>query len=327
MNRTAFVFPGQGSQHVGMGAQLLAPCPDLVESRYRPADDLLGIPLSTLCWEGPAEALRDTAITQPAVFLTSVATWDVLRARGIAPDVVAGHSLGEYAALVCAGVLDWTDALRLVRRRGELMAAVNESVPGSMAAVIGLRIDDVERICARVRAETGRTVEVANDNEPGQAVVSGEADAVERVRAEAQASGALKVLSLAVGAPFHCGLMAGIEAEFAAELDRVTFGEPLLPVVSSVTADLVTSAAEAKSCLARQLTGRVRWTEAVRRMRQQGVDRLVEVGPGRVLGGLSRRIEPGLRVRSTHDERRLAATIADFTTDPDAVGSALRQEV
>lgn len=327
MNKTAFVFPGQGSQHVGMGTQLLVPRPDLVDSRYRPADELLGIPLSTLCWEGPAEALRDTAITQPAVFLTSVATWDVLRARGIAPDVVAGHSLGEYAALVCAGVLDWTDALRLVRRRGELMAAVNESVPGSMAAVIGLRIDDVERICARVRAETGRTVEVANDNEPGQAVVSGEADAVERVRTAAQANGALKVLSLAVGAPFHCGLMAGVEAEFAAELDRVTFGEPLLPVISSVTADLVTSAAEAKSCLARQLTGRVRWTEAVRRMRQQGVDRLVEVGPGRVLGGLSRRIEPDIRVRSTHDQRRLDATIADFTTDPDAVGAALRQEV
>ncbi|MGW3018813.1 ACP S-malonyltransferase [Streptomyces longwoodensis] len=327
MNQTAFVFPGQGSQHVGMGSQLLELCPGLVDSRYRPADDLLGIPLSTLCRQGPVEVLRETAITQPAVFLTSVATWDVLHARGIVPDVVAGHSLGEYAALVCAGVLEWTDALRLVRRRGELMAAVNASVPGSMAAVIGLRTADVERICARVAAETGRVVEVANDNEPGQAVVSGEADAVERVGTEAQASGALKVLSLAVGAPFHCALMAGIEAEFAAELDRVTFSEPRLPVLSSVTADLVATAAEAKSCLARQLTGRVRWTETVQRMRQQGVGRVVEAGPGRVLGGLSRRIEPGLQVRSTHNRRHLDATLADFVPAPATASAGHRQEV
>ncbi|GGO79901.1 ACP S-malonyltransferase [Wenjunlia tyrosinilytica] len=312
MDRTAFLFPGQGSQRVGMGLHLLQERPDLLDLYYRPADEILSLPLSTLCWEGPVEALRDTAVTQPAVFLTSLATLEVLRGRGAAPDVVAGHSLGEYTALVAADVLDWTDALRLVRRRGELMSAVNESVPGSMAAVIGLDLATVEEICAEVTRECGQVVEVANDNEPAQAVVSGQAGAVARVREEAERRGATKAVALDVGAPFHCSLMAGIEKEFAEELSRVTFRDPRVPFVSGVTADRVTTAGEAVDCLRRQLAGRVRWTGTVRRVAAEGVGRFVEVGPGRVLGGLCRRITPEVPVRATNDERRLAQVLEDF---------------
>ncbi|MFI2028000.1 ACP S-malonyltransferase [Streptomyces buecherae] len=307
--RTAFLFPGQGSQKVGMGLDVIATRPDLVETYYRQADDILGIPLSTLCWEGPEDALRDTAITQPAVFLTSLVTLDVLGDRGVHPDVVAGHSLGEYTALVAAGVLDWRDALRLVRRRGQLMAGVNAEVPGAMAAVLGLDLATVEEICADVAAETGQVAEVANDNEPGQSVVSGEAGAIEKVREAAQRAGAVKAIALPVGAPFHCALMRGIEEEFAAELDQVTFREPSTPVISGVTADYATSARGITDALRRQLAGRVRWTGSVRLMAASGVTHFVEVGPGKVLSGLCRRIVPDLASFTTNDERRLAKTL------------------
>jgi [acyl-carrier-protein] S-malonyltransferase len=299
MNRTAFVFPGQGSQRPGMGLDLLRLRPGLARTYYGPADEILGFPLSRLCREGPAEALRDTAVTQPAVFLTSLAALDVLRSRGVAPDVVAGHSLGEYAALVCADVLDWRDALRLVRLRGELMAGVNERVPGRMAAVMGLDLASVEALCVVVAGATGQVVEVANDNAPGQVVVSGQTDAVEELVRRARAAGAGRVVALEVGAPFHCGLMGAIEAEFTAALAAVPFREPTLPVVSGVTAAPLTGAAEARDCLRRQLAGRVRWTGAVTRMAAGGVRRFVEAGPGRVLGGLCRRIVPGAVVETT----------------------------
>ncbi|GAB3955274.1 ACP S-malonyltransferase [Streptomyces sparsus] len=308
MNRTAFVFPGQGSQQVGMGLDLVREHPDLLDTYYRAADEILGFPLSGLCWEGPKEALRDTAVTQPAIFLTSVVTSEVLRRHDIVPDAVAGHSLGEYPALVAAGVLDWTDALRLVRLRGELMAAVNERVPGGMAAVMGLDPDAVERLCADASAATGETVEIANDNEPTQTVVSGRPGAVEHLAELANRAGARKVIMLDVGAPFHCSLMRGMEAEFADALSATDFRDPAVPMYSSVTADRVRTAAEVVVALRRQLTGRVRWTETVNRMVDMGLDGFVEVGPGKVLSGLCRRIAPQVSVHQTSDMARIRRT-------------------
>lgn len=309
MDRIGFVFPGQGSQRVGMGLDLSGEFPELVGTFYRAADEILGLPLSQLCWEGPAEALRDTSITQPAVFLTSLCTWQTLRARGLVPDVVAGHSLGEYTALVVAGILEWTDALRLVRLRGELMAGVNARVPGAMAAVLGLPLADVEALCARAATATGQVVEIANDNEPTQIVVSGQAGAVQWVRDAAKEAGARRAVALDVGAPFHCSLMSEIEDEFAAALEAVEFRDPVVEMVSSVTARPLTGAAEARQVLRNQLTGRVRWTDTVGRMSDAGVGRFIEIGPGKVLGSLCRRIAPQAQVFATFDSRQCASTL------------------
>ncbi|MFF3910167.1 ACP S-malonyltransferase [Streptomyces sp. NPDC001848] len=321
MTSTAFVFPGQGSQRVGMGADFVQRRPDLVETYYGPADDLLGFPLSRVCHEGPAEALRDTAVTQPAVFLTSIVVLDVLRAHDIVPDVVAGHSLGEYAAAVCAGVLSWQDALRLVRLRGRLTAEVNERVPGAMTAVVGLDVSTVRALCARAVAETGQVVEMANDNEPAQSVVSGQTAAVRAVAEAAKEAGARRVVPLAVGAPFHCSLMRDIEDEFAEALAAVDFRAPSVPMVSSVTAAPVTTAEDVASALRRQLSAPVQWTGTVRTLAGRGVRRYVEVGPGRVLSGLCRRTDPAALTFTTGTVDQLAAAVDALALDGAGAGA------
>ncbi|MFG2783502.1 ACP S-malonyltransferase [Streptomyces prunicolor] len=315
MALTAFVFPGQGSQRVGMGLDILGRRPDFADTYYRTADEVMGFRLSELCWHGPAERLQDTAVTQPAVFLTSVIALDVLRAHDVDADMVAGHSLGEYSALVAAGVLDWTDALRLVALRGRLMGEVNQRTPGAMAAVLGLDPVQVEAACATAAAEIGQVVEVANHNEPGQTVISGQHRAVRKATETALAAGARRVVPLRVGAPFHCSLMGDIEAEFAESLASVAFREPKIPLISSVTAAPVRSAEEIVAALRHQLTAPVRWTGTVTTMADRGAGRFVEVGPGRVLAGLSRKIAPGLAAHSTGTVEDIARTVDAIPAD------------
>jgi [acyl-carrier-protein] S-malonyltransferase len=287
----AALFPGQGSQHVGMGAELAEVFPGAGDV-FRRADEALGFELSKLCWEGPEDELKQTENAQPAILAHSLATWMTVK-----DDLVgrvrfgAGHSLGEFTAYGAAGSLELEDALRLVRRRGELMAA---SPPGTMSAILGMEPSAVEGICERVRAEGGVVV-AANFNSPGQIVISGEIRAVERAGELAKQSGARMVRRLAVSGAFHSPLMADVEAGLRAELERVSFRDPEFPVVSNVTAQPVTDAATARRNLVVQLTAPVRWSESVQRIAEAGVRDFVELGPGKVLTGMLRRIDPELR--------------------------------
>ena len=289
-DKTAFLFPGQGSQKVGMGLELCETFPDVKARFFDRADELLGFSLSELCFQGPEPELTRTENAQPALLLVSIAALEALRRHGHQPDAVAGHSLGEYSGLVAAGALTFEDALRLVRCRGELMARVGEAVRGGMAAVIGLPPEAVEAIC-RDAAEAG-IVQVANYNAPEQSVISGELPAVERASALAKERGASRVLPLNVSAPFHCRLMAPLREEMAAVLDQVAIQAPQVPVIANVTADLARTPAEIRRALADQVAGAVRWTDSLHRLAAEGITRFVEVGPGRVLTGLVRRTLP-----------------------------------
>ncbi|GAA2460523.1 ACP S-malonyltransferase [Streptomyces macrosporus] len=292
MDRIAFLFPGQGSQVAGMGRDFAADFPETACPIFEEADRTVGFPLSKLCFEGGPDELLDTSAAQPAIFVTSLVAAVILEECGVTPMVAAGHSLGEYNALVCAGVLEWRDALRLVRRRGELMASVNERTPGGMAAVIGLPVSRVESICAEASRVSGHTVEVANHNSASQTVISGAKAAISLAVALARESAAQHVAVLRTGAPFHSSLMADIEEEFARELDTVRFGTPRIPVVSTVTARYVRSGDEARRLLRRQLSAPVRWHETTSALADGEVTAFVEVGPGRVLTNINRGAHP-----------------------------------
>jgi len=286
----AAVFPGQGSQYVGMGKDLAEAFPSAREAFER-ADEVLGFSLSRLCWEGPEEELTRTQNAQPAILVHSLAAWSTLQDE-IAPRVkyTAGHSLGEFSAYTAAGSLEFEEAVRLVRRRGELMAGASA---GTMSAVVGLDPSVVERICADVSSEGGIVV-AANYNSPQQLVISGEVEAVESAGARAKEAGAKMVRPLAVSGAFHSPLMADAESGLRAELDSLEFVDPEFPIVSNVTAEPVADADTARRTLVSQLTSPVRWTQDIQRIADEGVVNFVEIGPGKVLTGLLRRIDRGL---------------------------------
>jgi len=288
--RVGLLFPGQGSQAVGMGRDLAERFPAAREVWER-ADDALGFALSTLCWEGPEDELTLTRNAQPALLAHSAAAWAVLRAAEIDVVCAAGHSLGEFSAYHAAGSLELGDALRTVRRRGELMFESGRARPGTMAAVLGLDDEVVEGVCREASTDASVVV-AANFNSPGQVVVSGDVAAVERAGPMLVSAGARKVQPLNVSGAFHSPLMAVAEPGLAEQLDAVGFRDPAFPIVSNVTAHPVSDAAEARRLLVDQLTSAVRWTHSVRTMLQLGVTRFLEVGSGRVLTGMLKRIDP-----------------------------------
>lgn len=286
-----------------MGGELAEAFPS-ARDVFRAADEVLGFELSKICWAGPEEELKQTENAQPAILVHSMAVWAIMK-EGLAGQVRfgAGHSLGEFTAYAAAGSLELEDAVRLVRRRGELMAA---SPVGTMSAIVGLEPAAVEEICERVRTGGGVVV-AANYNSPGQIVISGEVAAVEQAGALAKQAGARMVRPLAVSGAFHSPLMGDAESGLRAELDRVTFRDPEFPVVSNVTAEPVIDAAAARRNLVVQLTAPVRWADSVRRITRQGVRHFVELGPGKVLTGMLRRIDPeltGMEVGKPEDVQR-----------------------
>jgi [acyl-carrier-protein] S-malonyltransferase len=304
-SKTAFVFPGQGSQKVGMGRALRDVYP---ESRavFDEVDEALGYGLSKLCFEGPDAELTLTANAQPAILATSVAALRALEARSpLRPVAVAGHSLGEYSALVAAGALSLADAVRLVHMRGKFMQDAVPTGAGAMAAIIGLSADDVAAVCGE--AAGNDVVSAANLNGAGQTVIAGHKDAVDRACAAAKARGAKLVKLLAVSAPFHCALMQPAADRLASELARVDVKAPEVPVVSNVEAKPNRDAARVRDLLARQVTAPVRWEESVHCLAGLGVEAVVEVGAGNVLGGLVRRIAPDIAVHAAGDPASIEA--------------------
>ncbi|HEX9764048.1 MAG TPA: ACP S-malonyltransferase, partial [Candidatus Acidoferrales bacterium] len=307
MGKIAFIFPGQGSQQAGMG-QALAEAFPAARAAFDDADQALGFALSKLCFEGPEEELKLTANTQPAVLACSVAAWRVLEEKGVRPDYVAGHSLGEYSALVAAGCLSLADAVVTVRKRGEVMQSAVPAGQGAMAAILGLAADKVAEACKQ--AAQGEVVAPANLNSPEQIVISGHAGAVERAMEACKAAGAKRAIRLPVSAPFHCSLLEPAVAPLARAFESVAFSELKVPLVTNVDADVVTTAAQARDALLRQVPAPVRWEASIRKLIALGCDTFIEVGPGKVLTGLLRQIDRNQTGLNVEDPASLEKTLA-----------------
>ncbi|MDC9818312.1 ACP S-malonyltransferase [Pectobacterium polonicum] len=307
MTQFAMVFPGQGSQTVGMLAELAAEYPIVTET-FAQASEALGYDLWQLTQQGPAEELNKTWQTQPALLTASVAIWRAWQQQGgKTPALMSGHSLGEYSALVCAGVLDFQQAVRLVELRGKLMQEAVPEGTGAMYAIIGLDNDAIAKACEE--SAQGQVVSPVNFNSPGQVVIAGNKDAVERAGAACKAAGAKRALPLPVSVPSHCALMEPAAKKLAIALESVTFNSPVIPVVNNVDARIETTPEAIRDALVRQLHCPVRWTDCVEFMASQGVESLLEVGPGKVLTGLTKRIVDTLTAAAVNDPASLSAAI------------------
>lgn len=307
MTAFAMVFPGQGSQSIGMLAELAAVYP-LVETTFGEASAALGYDLWALTQQGPAEELNKTWQTQPALLAASVAIWRVWRQQGgKSPVLMAGHSLGEYSALVCGGVLDFVEAVKLVELRGKLMQEAVPAGVGAMSAIIGLDNAAIAKACAE--AAQGQVVAPVNFNSPGQVVIAGHKEAVERAGAACKAAGAKRALPLPVSVPSHCALMEPAARKLAVALENITFNAPAIPVVNNVDVQAEVQPEAIRSALVRQLYHPVRWTETVQYLAAQGVRVLFETGPGKVLTGLTKRIDDTLTGSAVNDPASLTAAI------------------
>jgi [acyl-carrier-protein] S-malonyltransferase len=306
MGKVAFVFPGQASQYPGMGKELAEKYP-AARAVFNEADKVLGFSISKMCFEGTEEDLKLTANTQPAILTCSVAVFRVLAEKGLTPDFVAGHSLGEYSALVASGALKFADAVQLVRKRGTYMQDAVPAGVGAMAAIMGLSPAVVADACKR--AAEGEICSAANLNSPDQTVISGHAGAVKRAVEIASQLGAKRAVILAVSAPFHSALMTPMQERLEKDLRQTEFSDLQMPLVTNVDADTTTSGTEAREALIRQVTMPVRWEESIRLLIDEGVNTFVEVGPGRVLTGLLRQIERSVAILNVEDEKSLSATV------------------
>ncbi|WP_338885133.1 MULTISPECIES: ACP S-malonyltransferase [Xenorhabdus] len=307
MSDFAMVFPGQGSQSLGMLADLAAEFP-LVEQTFAEASAVLGYDLWALVQQGPIEELNKTWKTQPALLAASVAIWRVWQEKGgKAPSIMAGHSLGEYSALVCAGVIDFQQAIKLVELRGKLMQEAVPEGQGAMYAIIGLDNESITKACEE--SAQGQIVTPVNFNSPGQVVIAGEKEAVERAGAACKAAGAKRALPLSVSVPSHCALMKPAAEQLAVALKDVEFNQPQFPVVNNVDVKVEKSADALRDALVRQLYNPVRWTESVEYIAELGVEQLLEIGPGKVLTGLTKRIVDTLSAVAVNDVSSLTVAL------------------